>query len=265
MAPGTIPAPVAAPNRSRDLKALIAEEEAKLDCPQRRRLRLATLVVPVLVTLGLLALAAVWRGPELAGQILLAMVAVFTVLGKFAIPFGAGEGIPFGPWEIALLVAYMDIAIAFVLVLNLPTLYRLPRMGPVLEDLAEHGTHMLERRPALSRITFLGVVLFVMFPLTGTGAVGGSIFGRLLGLSSRRTLFGIATGAVLGCSAMAAFSSAVRSAFPKEVRESWQFQAIGGALILLTVALIWQRGRKLSAELKARRAARESQSPDEAS
>ena len=54
-------------------------------------------------------------------------------------------------------------SIAVILVYNLPRLYRMKRFGQTLEDLAEHGLYMLEQKRWLGRVTFLGVIAFVMF------------------------------------------------------------------------------------------------------
>ena len=200
-----------------DLATLLAEEElrAKGTSPW---LRTVTLLGPLLVSAALLAVIGLMYGWALSGRIAGAALAIFTVAGKFAVL--ASESFGFTPYEIAALIAYMDMMIASILVLNLPAVYRVPRLGPMLEDLAEHGRHMLEQRPWIARVTFFGVVLFVMFPLSGTGAIGGSIFGRLLGLARRWTLVAIATGAVIGSFTMAFFANSINRAFPESVRES---------------------------------------------
>lgn len=239
-----------------DLRSLIEQEERKSANPRRRRLQSLAFFGPVGLTLTLLALAAVIGGPRLATELVVSMFLIFTVLGKFAVFLGASGGVPFDPWQIAGIVSYMDISIAVVLVYNLPRLYRIPGLGRRLEDLAEHGHYMLECNPALGRVTFAGVVAFVMFPLTGTGAIGGSIFGRLLGLGAKRTLAAIAAGALAGSFGMAYFAETMAGIFTEEVRNSWQFRTIGIGVVLLLVALVTWRGRKVSEELRARRAAR---------
>jgi uncharacterized membrane protein len=242
-----------------DLRSLIEQEELRATDPFRRRLQWAALFGPAGLTLALLTVAAVFGGLELVWQLVASMFFIFTVLGKFAVFLGASGGVPFDPWQIAGIVSYMDISIAVVLVYNLPRLYRLPGIGPRLEDLAEHGRYMLERNPALGRMTFAGVVAFVMFPLTGTGAIGGSIFGRLLGLGSKRTLAAIATGALAGSFGMAYFADTMAGIFTAEVRASWQFRAAGFVVVALLVALVTWRSRKVAQELRERRAARASE------
>ena len=243
------------PTPQRDLRTLLEEEERRHGTPRQRQLRVLTILAPVALTIALLVLAGVFHGAASVLDLIVGAIAIFTVLGKFAI-LGSGLGSGYSHLEIAFVVIYMDVMIATVLVLNLPRLYRIPRVGPVLEDLAEHGHYMLETRPWLGRITYLGVVLFVMFPLTGTGAVGGSIFGRLLGLGARRTLGAIAVGSVAGSMAIALFGNAIESVLTPEFRDSLTFKLTGIAVLGGLIALVWWRGRRLTLALRARRQAR---------
>ena len=240
-----------------ELHTLLREEEERHERVESRRvLRRVTLVGPFVLASVLLILAAVVRGPEYAAAIVGQALLIFTVLGKFAILQGVVRPEGFSPWELATLVAYMDISIAVILVYNLPRLYRLPRLGPVLEDLAEHGLYLLEQHPWMRRITIVGVVAFVMFPLTGTGAIGGSIFGRLLGLGPRRTMASIAVGACAGAYGMAYFGDRIAAVFTEEMRHSWQFKASGILALVVMVGIVWWRGRKVTQQLRARREAR---------
>lgn len=240
-----------------DLRTLMRQEEERhAQVAHRRHLANLTLVIPPLAAVALLILAAIFKGAAFAGAIVGQGFLIFAVLGKFAILTGPINE-TFTSFELAALVAYMDVSIAVVLVYNLPRLYRMKRFGRTLEDLAEHGLYMLEQRRWLGRVTFFGVIAFVMFPLTGTGAIGGSIFGRLLGLSARRTLAAITLGASVGSFGIAYFGDFVTSIFTDEVRQSWEFKASGIAALLLMIAIVWWRGRKVTRELQARRAARE--------
>ena len=57
---------------------------------------------------------------------------------------------------------------------------------------------MLGSLPWLERASFIGIVVFVMFPFQGSGAVGGTILGRAIGLSSKKNLAAVTIGAVSG-------------------------------------------------------------------
>lgn len=237
----------------RDLKDLMEHEEREHAHPRLRWVRLATLVGPFAAVAAALAVIGMTSGAGTVGEVLTAAVGIFFVAGKFAPLFGL-SGVSLGPWELATLVACMDVFFATILVFNLPVVYRLPRVGPILHDLADHGHYMLEKKPWLGRVTFLGVSLFVMFPLTGTGAVGGSIFGRLLGLSALRTWLAILIGAVVGSYAFAGFAGVLTAVFTEEVRASWQFRYGGAAIVLALIAIVFWRGKKVAQEIRARKA-----------
>ena len=149
---------------------------------------------------------------ELAGAIVvwrlvMTAVATFLLFSKFVILGGSDGDLVdarafFTAEQLFVLVLYMDVMTACVLVFHLGFLFRLPVVGAKLKALVEDGHFILQSNPWMKRATFLGLVGFVMFPLAATGSVGGSIFGRLLGMSRLGTLVGITLGNVLGCSLM---------------------------------------------------------------
>lgn len=137
---------------------------------------------------------------ELAGIAL----ASATFAGKFIVLRGLHEGGLFtSPYHLVPLIVYLDMFTAVMAVYNLPFLYRIPKLGKRIHAMKGTGERTLERNPWMRKVTFLAVVAFVTFPLAGTGAIGGSLIGRLLGLSRRRTLLGIFIGANVGGLAMA--------------------------------------------------------------
>ena len=180
-------------------------------------------------------------------------VATFVSLGKFVVLLPVwGEGMGFSPFFLAGMVTLMDIVTAMVVVANIEVLYRLRWIGAKLLRLETSGRHMLKQRPWIRRLAVFGVVLFVMFPLTGTGAVGGTIFGRLIGLRFPRILFGIALGAVLGSFGLALGADALGEALG-EARETLWFRLLGlGVVAFFIGTLVWQFLRTDSGDDKAK-------------
>lgn len=218
--------------------------------------RLVSLLLPFVASAALLGLLDLLYGFAYARAVFGYALLSFFVLGKFLILKGIAAG-GFGPFELALLVFWMDLAIAFLLTFNLDYVYRFPYLGKRLEGLQEHGRNVLEERPWLRKVTFLGIVLFVMFPLTGTGAIGGSIFGRLLGLDRIRTFSGVFVGSALGCFGIAALAEGIGGIVPASVRESVWFEAIGLGLLVVLIGFLWLRSRRIEREWRVRRAARD--------
>jgi hypothetical protein len=118
-------------------------------------------------------------------------------------PFVVTGGVLFAVWELSgSNVLYMDVMTACLLAFHLGFLFRLPVVGAKLNAMVEDGHFILQSNPWMKRLTFVGLVAFVMFPLAATGSVGGSIFAQLLGMSRLSTFVGITLGNVLGCALM---------------------------------------------------------------
>lgn len=166
-----------------------------------------TLAGPFVLTGAVLFLVLELAGPNVAWRLVSTALATFFLFGKFVILGGSeGELLDaagfFTAEQLFLLVLYMDVMTGCVLVFHLGFLFRLPIVGGKLNDLVQDGHFILQSNRWMKRATFLGLVSFVMFPLAATGSVGGSIFGRLLGLGRFTTLFGIIVGNLLGCGLM---------------------------------------------------------------
>lgn len=166
-----------------------------------------TLVGPFVLTGALIFI--VWElfGSNVVWRLVSTAAATFFLFGKFVILGGSdGELLDarafFTTEQLVVLVLYMDAMTACVLAFHLGFLFRLPMVGARLKALVEDGHFILQSNRWMKRATFLGLVTFVMIPLAATGSVGGSIFGRLLGMSRLGTFVGITLGNVLGCALM---------------------------------------------------------------
>lgn len=162
-----------------------------------------TLVGPPLFTL--LIVLAIWilQGASFGWRLVSTAVATFFFLGKFVVLAGVDGDLPdihrfLTREELFAMVVYMDMATVLVLTFHLDSMFRLPVVGSKLKALAEDGRFILATNPWMRRVTFVGLVAFVVFPLASTGSVGASIFGRLLGMTRVATVTGVAIGSVLG-------------------------------------------------------------------
>jgi len=186
------------------------------------------------------------------GQVAAAAAASFFGLGKLIILKGAITDNPFGmtTMEFAIMVFCMDCWTAYLLAYNLHRLYKVPKAGPWLERVQHFCAWWLHKHPWMRRWAFTGVMLFVFFPLTGTGAPGGTIMGRLVGLKPSATLLAIVLGAALGCLAIASFAAPLEPFFADVQGELW-FRASGIVVILLVFGGIFFLGHRLSKAAKA--------------
>ena len=88
-------------------------------------------------------------------------------------------------------------------------------------------------------MAFAGLVGFVIIPFSTTGSIGGSILGRLLGLSRWTTVFGVLLGSLLGNGIMYAFAKQIN----KYLEDNWTFRIIGLLLIVAICFLLEWRYR----------------------
>jgi hypothetical protein len=206
-----------------------------------------TLVGPFAATGAVLVFLWWAYGARFARKVIGISLATSFFFGKFVILGGTDPQISEAQrfltrGELALMVFWMDVTVAVVLVYHAGFLFKLPLVGPRLLSLAQDGQLILRSNPWMRRATFLGVAAFVMFPLAATGSVGGSIFGRLLGMTRVATLSAIILGSLLGCSTMY-FGAGVLSRWLD--RDDPVLFYGGIALIALVILLLNSRYRHL--------------------
>jgi uncharacterized membrane protein len=137
----------------------------------------------------------------------------FPPLGKESIiPIGVGSGeitIPIinqtivvekiHPMVMALSIAFVDIVTGIFLLWNYDFAKLIPFVGPWMEKVEKKGGKQFEENSWLEGLAFFGLVLFVMFPFQGSGGVGTSIVGRVIGMEKYKVLGAISIGAIIGC------------------------------------------------------------------
>ena len=225
---------------------------------------LVTLLAPVVVTvvlLGVLGLIYGWDYPQkLVGHAL----ATFFIFGRFIVLVGTegaaavsetaeqGFKVLLSPGELFAMVTYMDFMVALFVTFHMGILFRLPNIGPKIAMLVWDGKFIMDAQPWIKRVAFFGLVLFVIFPTSTTGSIGGSIFGRLLGLSRWMTVFGVLLGSIAGNALMYAFSKQINQYIGPE---NYSIKIIGVALLIVLVFLMELRYRKVKNKFLDRQAA----------
>lgn len=210
----------------------------------------ATLLGPILSVPVLLLSVGLSVGWVVAHRLALTILATCFFFGRFMIlagENGAGADVEYGsffsPAQLALLVFFLDVMTAVVVVFHMNVLFHLPVLGKRLRLLVEKSRSLVQSQRWMKRLTVAGVIVFVMFPLASTGSLGGSILGRLLGLSRGGTLASVITGSVLGCGTMY-FGTGLISAWID--RDDPVVQIAGPAVIATLVILLSMRYRKLT-------------------
>lgn len=144
------------------------------------------------------------------------------------VPLGIALGFPW--WLIAFSIGLMDVLAGLFMALNCDVAVRIPLLGRWILRFLEKGNDFVSKRPWLEKFYFSGVVLFVMFPLQGSGGIGGSLVGWMIGMSPGRTLLAITIGAFLGCTLIAIGSQVIRDLILEN--------AVVGTIVLVVVIAI---------------------------
>lgn len=246
-----------------DLSAALSLFEATDDNLEKRFRRQypmlwsATLFGPLALTIALLILIGIVAGWDYLGNLLVMAAASLWVFGRFVILGGTDPDVAemtgkLSSLELFGMVLYLDIAVAAVLAFHLGFLFRLPWLGRKLQLLVIDGRFILEHQPWIRRATFAGLIAFVSFPLAATGSVGGSIFGRLLGLSRGLTFWGIAMGSLIGDGIMLFAADSIGS----HLNKNHPVVKYGGmAVVLVLILILESRYRQLRTQFAERHAA----------
>lgn len=191
-------------------------------------------------------------------------MATFFIFGRFIVLVGTegaaavsetaeqGFKVLLSPGELFAMVTYMDFMVALFVTFHMGILFRLPNIGPKIAMLVWDGKFIMDAQPWIKRVAFFGLVLFVIFPTSTTGSIGGSIFGRLLGLSRWMTVFGVLLGSIAGNALMYAFSKQINQYIGPE---NYSIKIIGVALLIVLVFLMELRYRKVKNKFLDRQAA----------
>jgi uncharacterized membrane protein len=108
------------------------------------------------------------------------------------IPVGIALGVPW--WLMAATLASLDVITSLFIILNLPLVLKLPRLGPWISRFLASGEEFMAQRPWIARWRLLGVAFFVFLPLQGTGGVGATLVGMMVGLTPGAILLALAIG-----------------------------------------------------------------------
>lgn len=210
-----------------------------------------TLVGPFVVTGLLLLLFSVIYGWEWVGKLAGAATIAFFFFGRFIILGGKDHGADqvtafLSPEALFGLMTYLDLLVAVVLSFHIGFMFKIPLLGPKVSELVVDGRVILAMHPWIRRMTFAGLIAFVVFPLAATGSIGGSIFGRLLGMDRLQTLVGIATGSLIGNGIMYVFADAINRYLDRD--NPLLFWG-GVAVIAVIIFLLERRFRRFRKEM----------------
>lgn len=210
------------------------------DVARETRWLLAAFLVGLFAGGAALGTWIVLAAPENPTQLPLLTFFFLTVPGKYVVFWGLTPSSPLGPWGLAVLGLVADTLLGLALGALLGPLGRLRGLGPWLKRAHERAAEVLREYPGLRRMAFWGVTLFVFLPLPGTGAVGGTFAGQLMGLSRTATVVAIALGSALTLVLFATLAT-VMGARAKELIEDPKVAVLSALALAFFVWLAYRR------------------------
>jgi len=113
---------------------------------------------------------------------------------------GIGAGL--NPILVVLFVTFLESDISIFTAWNFDILKRIPKIGNSLTKYEGKAKKFIEKK-RLEKIGFIGLLILVMIPVHGTGALATTIIGRLLGFGWKKTWLCITTGCAVRSSIIA--------------------------------------------------------------
>jgi hypothetical protein len=93
-------------------------------------------------------------------------------------------------------------------------------------------------------MAFWGAAIFVALPLPGSGWMGGTFAGQLVGLSRLNGVAAIAVGTAMVSVVFASLAEVVGTEAESMLKSPWTYVA-GVAVLLLLVWILWRKFRVL--------------------
>lgn len=213
-----------------------------------------SLIGPFLISALLLGLIALILGSDVAYSYATAALSAFLFFGRFIILIGQNEpnsdSIFFlkhlSALNLFVMLTYMDTMVAMFVAFHIGIIFRLPWIGPRIQGIISDSQFILRKQPWIRRTAFIGLVGFVIFPTSTTGSVGGSIFGRLLGMKRWRVVAAILVGSILGNGLMLIFSKQIG-----KYSDNWTLKLFGVILMILVLFVVERKFQSLKAEYMA--------------
>ncbi len=107
----------------------------------------------------------------------------------------------YGIWSIpitALSITFVDFFVGLWMMWNWDLVKLIPFFGTYVRKLEKIGAEKWRKHRYLSQLAYVGLALFVAFPFQGSGGVGATVIGRILGMNKYKVLYSIVAGALFG-------------------------------------------------------------------
>ena len=144
----------------------------------------------------------------------------------------------------AVSIAFVDVFVGLWMMWNWDLIKLIPFLGTYVRKLEEIGEKKWKKHKYLSGLAYTGLAFFVAFPFQGSGAVGSTVIGRVLGMNPRKIFYSIIFGSLLGCFLIAIASYFAIFSFKMINKSLLIYVGIVIFVVVFIVAYIWLRGGK---------------------
>lgn len=150
---------------------------------QKRIHRLLLFTIPfILGALLILTLWIMYDNQQFIQIVSLIFLYFFPPAGKESI-IPAAIALGFSWQTVCYVFTYVDMVLCLFMLWNFNFVCKIPILGRWVYFLVQNGSNYLSKHSWVERFCFMGLVTFVFLPLQGSGSIGGSILGRILGMS----------------------------------------------------------------------------------
>jgi hypothetical protein len=150
---------------------------------------------------------------------------------------------------ISLAIAYQDIITALFLVYNFDYARKIPLLGPWIVRFEKANANVLNEKKWFRNLIFVGLVLFVVVPFQGSGGVGGSVMGRVVGMKPWRVFLAISTGAIMGCLTIGYIAKTLGDALFDNLKTT-EAKVIGTIVVIVVILSFYLALRRYKAKKK---------------
>ena len=140
---------------------------------------------------------------------------------------------------IAMSIAFVDVIAAFFLLWNYDLLKKVPWLGPWMDKTEKSNRSAIQKSPWRQRFSLVGISIYVMFPVHGSGGLVGTLIGRILGLSKWKVFGAVSVGATIGALWIAILVQRVGEGIT-DIFEGNLFQLFAAVVtIIIAILVIW--------------------------
>lgn len=174
----------------------------------------------------------------------------FFAAGKFLPLFAISGKVDLGPYQLGVVIWAMDTFTVLMVVYALEGFYWIRPLKRWLDKVQGNAQLVLDAFPRIRKTAIVGLVLFVLFPIAGTGALAGAFIGILLGIDRFKLIAAVSAGGLLGGTLMAFlaanFASALRDVEAMQRDPTLKYVIIGavGLVVVISVVLLTRAYRR---------------------